>query len=82
MEARVDLRTSTFVLGRTRHRVSGHEVKMDTGSPLGAPFLEKGRERDWPAWGRHFRAYQRKTHPRVELREDPTSIAGTLWLKG
>jgi hypothetical protein len=27
MEARVDLRTSTFVLGRTRCRASGQEVK-------------------------------------------------------
>jgi hypothetical protein len=82
MEARVGLRTSTFVLGRTRHRMLGHEVKMDTSSPPRAPFREKGRERAWPARGRHFRAYRRKTHPRVGLREEPTSIAGTLWLKG
>jgi hypothetical protein len=39
---------------------------MGSSPPLGTPAAEKGRERAWSARERHFVAYRRKTHPRVE----------------
>jgi hypothetical protein len=41
IEPRVDLQTSTFVRGRTSHRVLGQEVKMGSSPPQGRPPRER-----------------------------------------